>query len=122
MHGLPLFHVHGLVRGVLGPLRLGGTVSHLGRFTPAEAAVELAGPATMMFGVPTMYGRLAAETGKAMRLVDPSIELVACGSSNSRMPTFGAWEATVLAETYDVVDYWKTIGGTRLSDDGQWLA
>ena len=40
-----------------------------------------------------------------MRLVDPSIELVACGSSNSRMPTFGAWEATVLAETYDVVDY-----------------
>jgi alpha-L-arabinofuranosidase len=30
---------------------------------------------------------------------------VACGSSNSRMPTFGGWEATVLAETYDVVDY-----------------
>jgi alpha-N-arabinofuranosidase len=51
------------------------------------------------------YGRLAAETAKAMRLVDPSIELVACGSSNSQMPTFGAWEATVLDHTYDVVDY-----------------
>ena len=40
-----------------------------------------------------------------MRRVDPSIELVACGSSNSRMPTFGGWERTVLEETYDVVDY-----------------
>lgn len=61
VHGLPLFHVHGLVLGVLGPLRLGATVHHLGRFTPAGAAAELAGAATMMFGVPTMYGRLAAE-------------------------------------------------------------
>src|SRR3954464_2767691 len=24
--------------------------------------------------------------------------------------------------TYDVMDYWKAIQGTRLSDDGQWLA
>lgn len=51
------------------------------------------------------YGRLAAETAKAMRQVDPSIELVACGSSNPHMPTFGAWEATVLEHTYDLVDY-----------------
>jgi alpha-N-arabinofuranosidase len=51
------------------------------------------------------YGRLAAETAKAMRLVDPTIELVACGSSNSRMPTFGSWEATVLEHCYDYVDY-----------------
>lgn len=51
------------------------------------------------------YGRLANEAGKAMRLVDPSIELVACGSSHSRMPTFGAWEQTVLTHTYDTVDY-----------------
>ena len=42
------------------------------------------------------YGRLAAEAGKAMRLVDPSIELCVVGSSNSRMPTFGASEETVL--------------------------
>jgi alpha-N-arabinofuranosidase len=51
------------------------------------------------------YGRLAAETAKAMRLVDPTIELVACGSSNSRMPTFGSWEATVLEHCYEYVDY-----------------
>jgi malonyl-CoA/methylmalonyl-CoA synthetase len=60
-HALPLFHVHGLILGVLGPLRLGGTVHHLGRFDSAAIAAELAGPATMMFGVPTMYTRLAVD-------------------------------------------------------------
>jgi alpha-N-arabinofuranosidase len=51
------------------------------------------------------YGKLAAEAGKAMRLVDPSIELVACGSSNREMDTFGEWERTVLEHTWDVADY-----------------
>jgi len=51
------------------------------------------------------YGALAAEAGKAMRQVDPSIELVACGSSGSRMPTFGAWEDTVLDLAWDVLDH-----------------
>lgn len=51
------------------------------------------------------YGRLAARTADAMRCVDPTLRLVACGSSNSQMATFGAWEATVLEAAYDVVDY-----------------
>jgi alpha-N-arabinofuranosidase len=51
------------------------------------------------------YGKLAREAGKAMKLVDPTIELVACGSSNSSMPTFGAWEDTVLDLTWDVADH-----------------
>lgn len=51
------------------------------------------------------YGRLACETAKVMKLVDPTIELVACGSSFSGMPTFAQWEATVLEHTYDHVDY-----------------
>jgi alpha-L-arabinofuranosidase len=51
------------------------------------------------------YGRLASETGKVMKWVDPSIELVVCGSSNSRMATYPEWEATVLEETYDQIDY-----------------
>ncbi|MEU1183435.1 acyl-CoA synthetase [Streptomyces sp. NPDC005820] len=59
VHGLPLFHVHGLVLGVLGPLRRGGSVRHLGRFTPEGVARELNGGATMLFGVPTMYHRIA---------------------------------------------------------------
>ncbi|MCW2640217.1 MAG: alpha-L-arabinofuranosidase [Dactylosporangium sp.] len=51
------------------------------------------------------YGRRAAETANAMRRLDPTIELVACGSSNRQMSTFGAWEATVLEQCYDLVDY-----------------
>ncbi|MFI9818908.1 acyl-CoA synthetase [Streptomyces sp. NPDC052013] len=59
VHGLPLFHVHGLVLGVLGPLRRGGSVRHLGRFTTEGVARELNSGATMLFGVPTMYHRIA---------------------------------------------------------------
>ncbi|MFI0163638.1 acyl-CoA synthetase [Streptomyces sp. NPDC017095] len=59
VHGLPLFHVHGLVLGVLGPLRRGGSVRHLGRFSPEGVARELETGATMLFGVPTMYHRIA---------------------------------------------------------------
>ncbi|WP_371671766.1 alpha-N-arabinofuranosidase [Streptomyces sp. NBC_00289] len=51
------------------------------------------------------YGRVAAETARAMRQIDPGVELVACGSSSQSMPTFAAWEATVLQETYDLVDH-----------------
>ncbi|MFD9002105.1 acyl-CoA synthetase [Streptomyces sp. NPDC059582] len=59
VHGLPLFHVHGLVLGVLGPLRRGGSVRHLGRFDTRGVARELNTGATMLFGVPTMYHRIA---------------------------------------------------------------
>jgi alpha-N-arabinofuranosidase len=51
------------------------------------------------------YGKLAARTARAMRLLDPSIQLVACGSSSAHMPTFGEWERVVLSHTYDEVDY-----------------
>ncbi|MBU6536204.1 acyl-CoA synthetase [Streptomyces sp. NPDC057245] len=59
VQGLPLFHVHGLVLGILGPLRRGGSVRHLGRFSTEGAARELNSGATMLFGVPTMYHRIA---------------------------------------------------------------
>ncbi|MBY8340811.1 acyl-CoA synthetase [Streptomyces spinosirectus] len=59
VQGLPLFHVHGLVLGILGPLRRGGSVRHLGRFTTQGVARELNDGATMLFGVPTMYHRIA---------------------------------------------------------------
>jgi malonyl-CoA/methylmalonyl-CoA synthetase len=58
-HGLPLFHVHGLVIGILGPLRRGGAAHHLVRFSSDALAGALSGDATMVFGVPTMYHRLA---------------------------------------------------------------
>ncbi|MFD3532241.1 acyl-CoA synthetase [Streptomyces sp. NPDC058664] len=60
VHALPLFHVHGLILGILGPLRRGGEVRHLGAFSVEGVARELgAGGGTMLFGVPTMYHRLA---------------------------------------------------------------
>ncbi|MFF7409812.1 acyl-CoA synthetase [Streptomyces lydicus] len=64
VHALPLFHVHGLILGVLGPLRRGGSVHHLGRFSTEAVARELSAEGTMLFGVPTMYHRLAAEAGR----------------------------------------------------------
>ena len=54
---------------------------------------------------PQEYARLACETAKLMKLTDPTIKLVACGSSAPDMPTFGEWERTVLRECYDHVDY-----------------
>jgi malonyl-CoA/methylmalonyl-CoA synthetase len=62
-HALPLFHVHGLVLGLLGALRVGSRLEHPGRFTPDAIAGALHGGATMVFGVPTMYHRLAGAAG-----------------------------------------------------------
>ncbi len=66
---------------------------------------EMDGPWQIGYTTAAEYGRRAAEAGAAMRLVDPSIELVACGSSGSGMPTFGSWETTVLELAGDVVDH-----------------
>ncbi len=66
---------------------------------------EMDGPWQIGHKTATEYGRLAAQSAQAMRLVDPSIELVACGSSGGQMPTFPEWDATVLEHCYEHVDY-----------------
>lgn len=66
---------------------------------------EMDGPWQIGHKTAEEYGRLACETAKVMKWVDPSIELVACGSSGIGMPTFPQWEATVLEHTYDHVEY-----------------
>jgi alpha-N-arabinofuranosidase len=66
---------------------------------------EMDGPWQVGHKTATEYARLATETARAMRLVDPHIELVACGSSNHTMPTFGYWESEVLEQAWDVVDH-----------------
>ncbi|MEU7873969.1 alpha-N-arabinofuranosidase [Dactylosporangium sp. NPDC049140] len=66
---------------------------------------ELDGPWQVGHKTAEEYGRLAAETARAMKLIDPGVSLVACGSSNRGMPTFAAWEATVLEHAYEHVDY-----------------
>ena len=66
---------------------------------------EMDGPWQLGHKTMKEYGRLAEETAKAMKLIDPSIELVSCGSSALDMPTFPRWESTTLEHTYDFVDY-----------------
>ena len=66
---------------------------------------EMDGPWQMGHKTAAEYGRAACEAGKMMKRVDPSIELVACGSSSSEMPTFGSWEYEMLDECYDTIDY-----------------
>ena len=66
---------------------------------------EMDGPWQIGSKTPEEYGRLATETAKVMKMVDPSIELVACGSSFLGMRTFGEWELTVLEHAYNYVDY-----------------
>lgn len=51
------------------------------------------------------YGRIANETGKALKAFDPTIETIACGSSNDEMPSYPEWEREVLEQCYENVDY-----------------
>jgi alpha-L-arabinofuranosidase len=65
------------------------------------------------------YGLKATDAARQMRAVDPSIKLIACGSSGPFMPTYIDWDRTVLEECYDVVDgislhrYWGNTEETR---------
>ena len=81
-HGLPLFHVHGLVIGILGPVRRGGTAVHVGRFSPDAIAGALTDGATIVFGVPTMYRRLADAAER-----DPAL---AAGLARARLLVSGS--------------------------------
>ena len=66
---------------------------------------EMDGPWQMEAKTAQEYGRIATEAAKMMKWVDPAIELAACGSSGRNMPTFGAWEDTVLEHTFDHVEF-----------------
>ncbi len=71
LHALPLFHVHGLVLGTIGPLRLGARVRHLGAFDVESFAGALE-ESSVMFAVPTMYRRLLAAAERDERLREAS--------------------------------------------------
>jgi malonyl-CoA/methylmalonyl-CoA synthetase len=121
VHGLPLFHVHGLVLGVLGPLRLGGSVRHLGRFDSRAAAGALRDGGTMLFGVPTMYHRLAADAeadgevaaalGGARLLVSGSAALPAVDFERIRRAT-----GQQVVERYGMTE---TLMNTAVRADGE---
>ena len=85
---------------------------------------EMDGPWQIGHKTAEEYGRLANETAKVLKGIDPSIELVVCGSSNSSMPTFAEWERTVLEHCYDSVDYisMHTYYGDQARDPQTFLA
>ncbi|MBY6411668.1 acyl-CoA synthetase [Rhodococcus sp. BP-252] len=83
VHGLPLFHVHGLILGLLGPLRVGSPVIHTGKPTPSLYA---AAKGTLYFGVPTVWSRVAADPDSARALADA--RLLVSGSAPLPVPVF----------------------------------
>ncbi|KXF88088.1 acyl-CoA synthetase [Rhodococcus ruber Chol-4] len=83
VHGLPLFHVHGLILGVLGPLRVGSRLVHTGRPTP-EAYAEAHG--TLYFGVPTVWSRVVEDEESAKAL--SGARLLVSGSAPLPVPVF----------------------------------
>jgi len=83
VHGLPLFHVHGLILGLLGSLRIGNRFVHTGKPSPAAYA-EAAG--SLYFGVPTVWSRVAGDLDAARAL--SSARLLVSGSAPLPVPVF----------------------------------
>ncbi|MEU8875894.1 acyl-CoA synthetase [Streptomyces javensis] len=83
VHGLPLFHVHGLVLGVLGALRTGSRLVHTGKPTPAAYA---AADGSLYFGVPTVWNRVVQDPDSARALA--SARLLVSGSAPLPAPVF----------------------------------
>jgi malonyl-CoA/methylmalonyl-CoA synthetase len=86
-HALPVFHVHGLILGVLGPLRRGGQLEHAGRFSPSALAEALGRGATMVFGVPTMYSRIARDAEQDSDLAGAFAQARLLVSGSAALPT-----------------------------------
>jgi malonyl-CoA/methylmalonyl-CoA synthetase len=120
-HALPLFHVHGLVLGVLGPLRLGGHVRHLGRFEPETVARALSGGDTMLFGVPTMYHRLAeaAQADSSVAAALRGARLLVSGSAALPTQTFKRIEAATGQRVVERYGLTETIMNTAVRADGE---
>ncbi|KES05549.1 acyl-CoA synthetase [Streptomyces toyocaensis] len=121
VHGLPLFHVHGLVLGTLGPLRRGGSVRHLGGFTTGGVARELNAGATMLFGVPTMYHRLAEALPAEPDLVTALAGARLLVSGSAALPVhdherIGAATGRRVVERYGMTE---TLMNTSVRADGE---
>ena len=119
-HALPVFHVHGLVIGILGPLRLGARVEHAGRFSPEALAQALDRGATMVFGVPTMYSRIAreAENDKDLASAFARARLLVSGSAALPTTVHEAMRRLTGQEILERYGLTETLmnAGTRLGD------
>ena len=98
-HGLPLFHVHGLILGVVGPLITGGSLVHVGSGTPEAYVSAVDKGATMFFAVPTIWSRLADRPDLARRL--SAARLLVSGSAPLPVPV---WERLRDLTGHEVVE------------------
>ncbi|WP_314172909.1 acyl-CoA synthetase [Streptomyces winkii] len=121
VHGLPLFHVHGLILGVLGPLRRSGTVHHLGRFSTDGVRRALDDGGTMLFGVPTMYHRIAEEVGENRQLAKALGDARLLVSGSAALPVhdherIAAATGARIVERYGMTE---TLMNTSVRADGE---
>ncbi|UNB50268.1 acyl-CoA synthetase [Mycolicibacterium sp. YH-1] len=101
VHGLPLFHVHGLVLGVIGALRIGSPLIHTVRPKPQSYA---AANGSLYFGVPTVWSRVCADPSAARQL--RNARLLISGSAPLPVPTFT--ELTALTGSAPIERYGMT--------------
>ncbi|MEU6483991.1 acyl-CoA synthetase [Streptomyces sp. NPDC046887] len=120
VHALPLFHVHGLVLGVLGPLRRGGSLRHPGAFGTGAVAEALAGGGTMLFGVPTMYHRIAEALDQDPALVSAlaGARLLVSGSAALPLPDHQRITAATGRRVVERYGMTETLMITSVREDG----
>jgi fatty acid CoA ligase FadD36 len=105
VHGLPLFHVHGLILGVLGALRVGSPLVHTVRPRPESYAGAVEHHrGTLLFGVPTVWSRIAADASSARAI--GAARLLVSGSAPLPIPV--AHELAALTRQIPVERYGMT--------------
>ena len=117
VHGLPLFHVHGLILGVLGSLRVGSRLRHTVRPLPGAYA-EAGG--SLYFGVPTVWSRVCAEPDAARAL--SGARLLVSGSAALPAPVFERLHALTghrPAERYGMTETLITVSNRADDPDRQ---
>jgi alpha-N-arabinofuranosidase len=89
---------------------------------------EMDGPWQMGHMPAREYGRKARDSARQIRVIDPSLQLIACGSSNTILPTYLVWDREVLEECYDQVDgislhnYYGNTPALTNNDSSRYLA
>jgi len=119
VHGLPLFHVHGLVLGLLGALRVGSRLVHTGKPTPEKYAKAAGMGGSLYFGVPTVWSRVCADPASAKAL--SGARLLVSGSAALPAPVFAQLEALTglrPAERYGMTETLITVAA-RADDENR---
>lgn len=122
VHSLPLFHVHGLILGTVGPLRRGGQLHHLQSWSENAVGAALQQGATMLFAVPTMYHRLVTELRSRPDLVSAvrRARLLVSGSApllTADADAFSRLTGRRIVQRYGLTETLINCAGRAMADD-----